>query len=206
MYKVFIQEFELRMVSAASPKAKKEGVLKYSDRLPDWPVLKKILFAKKDKCLTISCKNKKVCWQNFKRRFKLIEAAGGLVENGKGDILMIYRLGKWDLPKGKMKKNEDVVQCSIREVEEECGVNGLGITGKIVTTHHVMRRNKEKCLKVSHWYRMRTEYSGALVPQCEEGIEEVKWVPREKLLEHIDESWPSVKEVFKQAGFFEKVL
>jgi ADP-ribose pyrophosphatase YjhB (NUDIX family) len=206
MYKVFIQEFELRMVSATSPKAKKEGVLKYNDRLPDWPVLKKMLFTKKDKRLTISCKNKKVCWQNFKRRFKLIEAAGGLVENSKGEILMIYRLGKWDLPKGKMEKDEDVVQCSIREVEEECGVNGLGITGKIVTTYHVMRRNKEKCLKVSHWYRMRTEYKGPLVPQGEEGIEDVQWVSREKLEEHLEGSWPSVKEVFKQAGFFEKVL
>ena len=204
MYKVFIQDFELRMVSSTSAKAKKGGALKYNDRLPDWPVLKKMLFSKKDKKLTVSCKNKRVCWQNFKRRFKLIEAAGGLVENTQGDVLMIFRLGRWDLPKGKMEKEEDVVDCAIREVEEECGVNGLGITGKVVTTFHVMRRNNEKCLKVSHWYRMRTDFKGKLVPQCEEGIEDVRWISKAELSAHIEGSWPSVKEVLKKAGLLEK--
>jgi len=204
MYKVFIQDFELRMVSSTSPKAKVEGVLKYADRLPDWPVLKKMLFARKEKKLTISCKSKRLCWQNFKRRFKHIEAAGGLVQNNKGEVLMIYRLERWDLPKGKIEKDEDVVDCAIREVEEECGVNGLGITGKIVTTYHVMRRNKEKCLKISHWYHMRTDFNGTLIPQSEEGILDVQWIPKEKLAQFVENSWPSVKEVLKQSGLLDK--
>ena len=41
---------------------------------------------------------------NFKKYFKLIQAAGGIVSNSKGEKLFIYRLDKWDLPKGKAEK------------------------------------------------------------------------------------------------------
>jgi ADP-ribose pyrophosphatase YjhB (NUDIX family) len=135
----------------------------------------------------------------------LIQAAGGLVQNEEGLYLMMKRLGKWDLPKGKLDKGEDMVDCAIREVEEECGVSGLGITGKLVTTYHVMRRNNEKCLKVSHWYSMTTRYSGKLVPQLEEGIDEVRWVKVSKIPSYAENSWPSIKEVLKQGGVYEKL-
>ncbi len=205
MYKVFIQDYELRLVSSTSPRASKKGVLKYDDRLPDWPVLKKLLFARPDQRLTIACKDKQACWRNFKKRFKLIIAAGGLVQNEEGQYLMMRRLGKWDLPKGKLDKGEDMVDCAIREVEEECGVSGLGITGKLVITYHVMRRNNEKCLKVSHWYRMTTRYSGKLVPQAEEGIDDVRWVDVSKIPAYAKDSWPSIKEVLKKGGIHDRV-
>ena len=38
----------------------------------------------------------------FKTNFKLIQAAGGIVINAKNQKLFIYRLGKWDLPKGRV--------------------------------------------------------------------------------------------------------
>ena len=52
----------------------------------------------------------------------LIEAAGGLVINRKGEYLFIYRNDKWDLPKGKLEKGERKRQGAVREVEEECGI------------------------------------------------------------------------------------
>lgn len=67
-------------------------------------------------------------FQNLKNKIKLIKAAGGLVKNGDGDYLFIYRLGKWDLPKGKVEDNEKMREAAVREVEEECGIkiNYLG--------------------------------------------------------------------------------
>jgi hypothetical protein len=50
----------------------------------------------------------------FFKHFKLVQAAGGLVKNKDGEILLIFRRGKWDLPKGKLDKNETILDCSIR--------------------------------------------------------------------------------------------
>ena len=75
-------------------------------------------------------------WESFCAGYKLIEAAGGLVYNDKNQILMIFRNGKWDLPKGKLEVGENIEQCAIREVEEECGVSGLTITQQLQKTYH----------------------------------------------------------------------
>jgi len=38
-------------------------------------------------------------WKEFGKHFKIIEAAGGIVENETGEILFILRNGIWDLPR-----------------------------------------------------------------------------------------------------------
>ena len=119
--------------------------------------------------------------------------------NKEGVVLMIKRLGLWDLPKGKLEKEEDELDCAIREVEEECAVYGLGVTGTITVTYHVMRRNKNKYLKVSKWYMMRTNQTTPGIPQIEEGISKVEWVPLSKVKKKLKKSWPSVREVFKES-------
>src|SRR5687768_2564827 len=55
----------------------------------------------------------------FQKKFTPVLAAGGLVQNEKEELLMIYRKGKWDLPKGKLDKNEKLEDCALREVMEE---------------------------------------------------------------------------------------
>src|SRR6267154_620027 len=47
-----------------------------------------------------------VSWQTFISYCSLIEAAGGLVQNEKNEWLIIFRRGKWDLPKGKIEGDE----------------------------------------------------------------------------------------------------
>ncbi|MEK9830598.1 MAG: NUDIX hydrolase, partial [Schleiferiaceae bacterium] len=39
---------------------------------------------------------------------KALTAAGGWVKNGRGEVLWIYRLGHWDLPKGKLESGENM--------------------------------------------------------------------------------------------------
>src|SRR6185369_14728239 len=48
--------------------------------------------------------NPKEVFEILQSRCRLIDAAGGLVKNEKGELLMIFRNGKWDLPKGKLEK------------------------------------------------------------------------------------------------------
>lgn len=69
--------------------------------------------------------------------YEPIDAGGGVVENEAGDILMIYRRGKWDLPKGKRDDGEDIAQCALREVAEETGLQQLQLGEKICDTYHI---------------------------------------------------------------------
>jgi ADP-ribose pyrophosphatase YjhB (NUDIX family) len=41
----------------------------------------------------------------------------------KDKFLMIYRMKKWDLPKGKKEKKEKYKDTAVREVSEECNVS-----------------------------------------------------------------------------------
>ena len=67
---------------------------------------------------------------------KILVAGGGLVQNEKGELLMIFRRDKWDLPKGKLDPGESIEQCSLREVKEETGLRNVTL-GKLidVSTH-----------------------------------------------------------------------
>ena len=200
MYKVFVLQGEVRLVSAKRKSASRPDAIHCGTSVPDWPEIKAALKQRSSNLLVLVCDDPKKCWQNLKKRFGIIHASGGLVINKEGNILMIKRLGLWDLPKGKIEKGEDELDCAIREVEEECSVFGLGVTATITSTYHVMRRNKNKYLKVSKWYMMRTDQISPGIPQFEEGIEKVSWVPLADIRKKLKKSWPSVREVFKESG------
>lgn len=133
-------------------------------------------------------------WLSFKAEFEFIVAAGGLVKKNH-NYLFIYRNGKWDLPKGKLEDNEDVVECAEREVKEECGIKDLIIVQKLIQTYHTYSINGKMMLKETHWYLMNSSYSGEFVPQIEEGIEKVEWRSKEDIPELIKNSFSSIKKV-----------
>jgi len=136
-------------------------------------------------------------WQDFCSKFIMIEAAGGLVFNKEEQILMIFRNGKWDLPKGKLEEGENKKQCAIREVEEECSIVGLDITEKIIETYHTYSLKGEEILKRTYWYKMRTDFDGELSPQIEEGITKVSWVSKDKISEKLTNSYGNISDVLK---------
>ena len=115
-------------------------------------------------------------WESFCANYILIKAAGGVVYNDNGQLLMIFRNGKWDLPKGKLEENEGIKECAIREVEEESGVRGLYITQKLIDTYHTYELNGRKILKKTCWFEMRSSFNGILKPQIKEGITTACWV------------------------------
>ena len=115
-------------------------------------------------------------WNEFNLLFRKIEAAGGIVNNPSGEILFIKRLGKWDLPKGKMEKGESREESAIREIEEETGLKNVVLKDFINTTYHIyVERNGDKVLKYTHWFEMLFDGEDTSKPQIEEGITEVAW-------------------------------
>ena len=53
----------------------------------------------------------------FFSHFKLLQTAGGLVQNAHADaFLWIHRFAHLDVPKGKIEKGEGTVQPAIREI------------------------------------------------------------------------------------------
>ena len=132
-----------------------------------------------------------------KEKIPVKKAGGGLVYNKKGEVLFIFRNGKWDLPKGGCDKGEEIEDCSIREVEEETGVNDLKITKKLQKTYHVFKRNGVYRLKITHWFEMTTTFEGMPVPEVNEGIEKVAWLNQEQIKEALTNSYENIKLLFE---------
>lgn len=141
--------------------------------------------------------NEKLLLTSFSSAFKVIEAAGGLVKNKKGEYLFIFRNGKWDLPKGKIEKGEGIKQAAVREVEEECGVKKLKIVKELESTYHTYDQDGKAILKRTYWFEMSCEDDSKLVPQTEEGITEVKWLSKQELGQVLENTYESIKDVLK---------
>ncbi|MBI3140051.1 MAG: NUDIX hydrolase [Sphingobacteriales bacterium] len=129
------------------------------------------------------------------KKFTLVKAAGGLVVNGKNEWLLIFRRGKWDLPKGKLDPGEKLEGCAVREVEEETGLHDIKLLSPLCITYHTYHEGTKYILKESHWYQMRITGTQPLVPQTEEDILEAKWVKPAGLQEYLENTYPSVAEV-----------
>ncbi|MCF6279956.1 MAG: NUDIX domain-containing protein [Flavobacteriaceae bacterium] len=140
--------------------------------------------------------NLKGLWKEFKWFFKIEKAAGGLVKNQLGETLFVYRFDKWDLPKGKIEKGESKTAAAIREVEEECSVNGLRIEKKLQKTYHIFQQNGRETLKITHWYLMHTDYKGKLKPQLEEGITEVVFKNDDDVKSALENTYKNIKLLF----------
>ncbi len=135
--------------------------------------------------------------KTLKAKLPVQKAGGGLVYNQKGEVLFIFRNGKWDLPKGGIEKGEDIDKTAVREVEEETGVGNLSVTKKLQKTYHVFKRNDRYKLKITHWFEMTTDYSGPLVGQASEGIEKVEWLNPEQITEALKNSYENIKLLFQ---------
>lgn len=137
----------------------------------------------------------------FRKHFKLIKAAGGIVFNEYGELLLIKRLGLWDLPKGKLDEGEDQKLAALREVHEECGLNFLGILKKAATTYHAYFLKGRWILKRTAWYRMIAWGDISVQPQVEEDITEVRWVNKAFLEQPEFETYDSLKELIAKIEF-----
>jgi len=145
---------------------------------------------KKLRSLTLVANKKKKLIEHLKDQFKIVKAAGGLVLK-EGKILMIYRLGVWDLPKGKLDKQEKVEAGALREVEEECSIQ-VEVIGKLPKTWHSYAYKGKKILKKTSWFVMNCTDDSLIKPQAEEFIEEVRWMTPEEVTEVLPKAYTSI--------------
>ncbi|MAO71278.1 MAG: hypothetical protein CMD02_02065 [Flavobacteriales bacterium] len=132
---------------------------------------------------------------DFCSNYKIIEAAGGLVFNDKNQILMIFRNGKWDLPKGKIELGESTEDAAIREVEEECGIDNLQIDYKLINTYHIYNLNGFNILKKTFWFKMITSTLKSPKPQLNEGITRVEWCDNKRVSICLRNTYGTIKDV-----------
>ncbi len=142
--------------------------------------------------------DEKEIMKTLKTKIPVNKAGGGLVYNKKGEVLFIFRNGKWDLPKGGTEKGEDMEQTAMREVEEETGVNLLRVTHKLQKTYHVFKRNGVYKLKITHWFEMQSDFEGTPQGQLDEGIEKVAWFSPDEIPEALNNSYENIKLLFEQ--------
>ncbi len=128
----------------------------------------------------------------------VIEAAGGLVLNQKGELLLMYRRGIWDMPKGKLDEGETIEACALREVAEETGLHQLALIRKLKTTYHTYTYKGKNALKPSHWFLMEYQGSEVPIPQTEEDITEIRWVNKNEAKELMKEAYASIKEMVEE--------
>jgi 8-oxo-dGTP pyrophosphatase MutT (NUDIX family) len=175
-----------------------DDVLIHNATLAHIDLLLKQLAAKKLKKLdsiSMTVSDLETAKEFVKSKFTIIKAGGGIVRKGDRHLL-IYRIGKWDLPKGKLEKGEKPKVGAKREVEEECNIKVL-LKDKICSTWHSYTRNGKNILKKTNWYLMDCVDDSQMKPQIEEDIEDVRWLQTRELNTALYNSYPSIRYVFK---------
>lgn len=132
----------------------------------------------------------------FKKKFTIVKAAGGLIVK-KEKFLMMLRLKKWDLPKGKKDSGENYRKTAAREVVEECNIT-VKLGKKICTTWHTYTMNKRSMLKKTRWYQMEVMNDAKMRPETKEDIEELRWMTRKEVYHALENSYKSIRFVFEK--------
>ena len=130
-------------------------------------------------------------YNSFEPNFCTLPAAGGVVWNEKEELLMIHRLGKWDLPKGKLDPGEQMAMCAVREVEEETGLDEISFSGFLKSTYHIYQLKEDWILKKTEWYELHAPKQ-PLVAEAEEDIAQAIWVPQKDIKKLLENSYPNI--------------
>lgn len=145
--------------------------------------------------VTLVCIDKAAVEDRFKSLYKVVKAAGGVVFKDE-KLLLMFRRGVWDLPKGKLDDGETSRQGAAREVEEETRVR-VELGERICTTWHTYTLNGNRILKRTKWYRMTCRDDRKMAPQKEEDIEKLAWFDRKQARMALTNSFSSIRYVIE---------
>ncbi|MDD3107865.1 MAG: NUDIX domain-containing protein [Alistipes sp.] len=202
-YKVYIENRAIEFVSPEEASCEAECVqVAAQEVLHLTKLLQKLQFTKRIQVISTDIDR---VFTEFQHALPFIEAGGGLVVNPSGEVLMIFRNDRWDLPKGKLEPGEAIEACAVREVSEECALpeSELQRGAWITYTYHCYRIRGEWVLKRTCWYHM--QYTGATQPQPQtiEGITRVEWIARDRVAELLRGTYYTICDVFHAAGYLQ---
>jgi len=191
MYKVFFNQKPLILTNKIQYISDTEPLLfiKYTSVTQ---IIKALKSSKNSKVLLYH-KDMDKLWKGFKKKFPIVEAAGGLVKRTDNKFLFIFRNNKWDLPKGGVEKKELIIDAAKREVTEETGVADIIVEKKISETYHIFKKGKRFRLKKTYWFKMSTGYMGKTKPQTEEGIKKTKWVSNKNIEDILNDAFENIR-------------
>lgn len=190
MYRVFVNDKPIVLTTVAESETYFKNYKLNDVKLPK--VIRKLNTTNLQEVRLIH-KDENKLLKKFLKKLPNVVAGGGKVFNDKGEILFIYRNGKWDLPKGKVEGNETIEQTALREVMEETGVAGLEIVKPLETTYHIFKRNGRYKIKITYWFEMKTSFSGDLYAQEFEGITKAEWLDSYKTKKALKNSYANIK-------------
>ena len=198
-YKVFFNNNKLFIANKQLPEINFKAIFTNPNKEDIKDLIAMLLNSELANNYLIITDNLNKTWQEFKLFFEIRKAAGGLVENKKGERLFIKRKGFWDLPKGHLEKNEKNRGAAVREVQEECGINNVKIERKLVKTYHTYVLKKAIVLKPTKWYLMSYDGKSEPKPQTDEGITDVEWADKSREKEMKKNIFSSIIEVLNRA-------
>lgn len=156
-----------------------------------------------DNCLSLLCEGNNIwvhgnhgiryLYKYLNAHYRFVKAAGGIVEAPDGELLTIFREGRWDLPKGMVEPGETLAEAALREVEEETGIHNASLNQLITKTYHIYDKYGGWHLKQTSWFAMSSPSKDTTVPQREEGITQAVWLPREECLDRLLHSFASLR-------------
>ena len=201
MYKVFYNDRVIFFTNVSAPVIDRPGALHY--HFSSVEEMMALLEAFKEHMdfideLYIISDQPKETFLLLHEYYRLIIAGGGIVKNEKGEVLLIYRRGKWDLPKGKAEGNETIEETAVREVQEECALKRVMAKKEFSRTYHIYKMKTGYVLKETVWFEMLADSSEMIKPQEQEDISDVRWVPPNELPGFADETYASLRELFEK--------
>lgn len=140
MYKVFVNEKRLSISKSPIPIEKN---LPYEETTT-LEIAIDLLENTSTSEINIYGENLEQIWEELTGMLRVVEAAGGIVFNQENKILFIHRLGRWDLPKGKIEPEESLENAALRELEEETGLAELILEEFVNTTFHIYKEKKTR--------------------------------------------------------------
>lgn len=201
MYKV---HFENRFIllSDEPDRLQKYGLFyKFNDTKELYRIISEFQENPTVKAINIYGTNIRHIWKIFRIYFTEVNAAGGLVKHTSGRYLFIEKKGKLDLPKGHVEPGEEPDACALREVKEECGIDGHTIVKQLTPSYHTYTWEGISYLKKTNWFLMN--YRGEMIqePQIQEGITKVEWLLPEEICKIKGSAWLSLMDLINISIF-----
>lgn len=135
-----------------------------------------------------------------------VKAAGGIVSDTEGRMLLMRRYDRWDLPKGKVERGETLAGAALRETGEETGLVGVTLGELRLKTYHIYNLYGGWHFKQTTWYDMTQQTADGgdigdkgprLIPQTEEGITELGWFEPEKWRKMLNTSYATMQIIIR---------